>query len=618
MKFINKYFHQKQAVRTHQINKANKIALPVLILCLVIFAAIVIAFINMSYPRVGHDYSILIPAIIDNALYYRLNGLSIEWYTPSFGGGIPVYPDPVYATFSILVFLAIILPPWSAVIVSTVIYILIGGVLCYYFFKKVLGLHWTSSILGTLFFIATGFYLQRIAVGHYFQQAFPLLAIFFIALFDTSFPKWVAGAVVALTTAYLIYSNGNFALLIFGLSLLLTCPLIYIYRPGLFSFRRIAIVLAAGGAMALLLSASKFGAVYSFMRYFSRTIADDYHVGFFQGISGIFLQLFGTMILAPFVKLIGGHPSLLDAYMQTVTGAPYGIWEMDISLSPVVFGILFIGTAGVLTKVKEYKKWFFLERRWIAWILLGLATWMTVEFILAKGLIYPLLQKLPILNSLHVNPRFTASLIFPLAFLAAIFINRWVVRWSVRKSIAVFFILTILTFIPFGVYFMISGDLQSRIYNITPSNTIDAQIRAGDPMTITEIASGLSNTQALLQHKSNLEPYDPIFGYNLEYFHPEIHPGSVWELSGGYYNMTNPSGYVFPEVNDTRAFERITEGDEENLGLFINHKATKWNLPTYQKVFNWASSVTFGVILLSLLVSLFLKKVIVKSPVKRE
>jgi hypothetical protein len=234
------------------------------------------------------------------------------------------------------------------------------------------------------------------------------------------------------------------------------------------------------------------------------------------------------------------------------------------------------------------------NKKWIAWIVLLIFTWLTIEFILAKGWIYPKISNLPILSSLHVNPRYTAAFLFPLTMVAAIIYNKWITKWSSRKITIVFLIVNILTLIPLGTYFTIQADLQNRTYDITESEKIYAAIRAGDTLTVTGIGNkSVDNTQALSMHLSNLDPYDPIFGYTLENFHPEIKPGSIWDISDGYYNMTNPSGYVFPEINGSRPFERIPVSEIAQLEAFASHlQQPSWKIPLYQQILDWVSGLT--------------------------
>ncbi len=162
-------------------------------------------------------------------------------------------------------------------------------------FKNVLILHWTSSILGTIFFTATGFFLERVAVGHTGYQSYPLISIFLITFFDKSLPKWLAGLLAASLVTLLINSSGYSLLIIFGFSFLLIFPIIYIYRPKLLSSKRIILSLVVGGVVTILMSGSKLGAVFSYMRFFPRQIADNYAVSAGSGLKGIIEQLLGTM-----------------------------------------------------------------------------------------------------------------------------------------------------------------------------------------------------------------------------------------------------------------------------------------------------------------------------------
>jgi hypothetical protein len=575
----------------------NKWHLFILVLSLAIVGWVVVSFMNLDYPMVGHDFRLTVPSLLDISLYYRVNGLSIQWYTPSFGGGIPVYPDPNYGTFSFLALLTLFFSPWHSAIISSVINLILGGICGYYFFRKILDLHWTSSILGMIFFIATGFFLERVAVGHMGYQAYPLISIFLIAFFDQTLPIWLTGLIAAVLVTLLINSAGYSLLIIFGFSFLLIFPIIYIYWPGLLSTKRMFLTLVIGGFVAFLMSGSKLAAIYSYMRFFPRQIADNYAVSAGSGLKGIFEQLLGTMSLAPILKIVGLHPSDLGEYLIRATGANYGYWEFDMALSPMVFGIFIVGAIRVIQKPGNFLNTLISEKKWVAWIVFGISLWVIIEFILAKGLIYPLIRNLPILNSIHVNPRFTASLIFPLALSAAL-INNSLISKLFRVTVHWLFAgMIILTLLPLATYFMIDRDLQSREYDITESFSIYKSIQSGKTMEISAINADLSNTQAIALHESNLNLYMPIFGYGLEAFHPEIVPGPIWAVTDGYYNMTNPSGYVFPEINGTRPFERVKVGDEKNLTLFLNHQKTLWKIPVYQQVFDWISGLTFWIVL---------------------
>ena len=289
--------------------KSVKVYIFFVVTNLIIINWVIISYLYLNYPWIGSDYSLAIPSLLDAALHFRLNGLAIQWFTPSFGGGIPAFPDPNNMQFSLPTFLATYLSPLQAVVLSVALYISIGFIASEYFLCHTLKMDWKSSILGALFFSANGFIIQRVAIGHLGYQTFPLLTIFLIALFDEALQPALAAVILGLTSGILFHSAGYFIIIIFIFSILITLPIIYIYNPSYFlKWKRWLVVLGLGGAIGLIISASKLAAIYSFMRFFPRSISDAYHRTPLQGLYGLALQLLGTMNLAPFFQITGLSP----------------------------------------------------------------------------------------------------------------------------------------------------------------------------------------------------------------------------------------------------------------------------------------------------------------------
>ena len=80
-----------------------------------------LTLIARDYPFIGHDYRYFIPRLIDTDLHLRLNGPWIQWYTPSFGSGIPAFPNPQHLQYSLVQALTYISNPWIAVLATTAI-----------------------------------------------------------------------------------------------------------------------------------------------------------------------------------------------------------------------------------------------------------------------------------------------------------------------------------------------------------------------------------------------------------------------------------------------------------------------------------------------------------------
>ena len=579
----------------------SRITIPFLIaINIIVINAIFISNILQMWPLMGHDYAYFIPRLLDTYLFLGKNGFAIQWYTPGFGGGLPAYPNPQHLQFSLVQFLLFITNPVNAIIISTVIYVGIGFVACYLLLLRVFSLDVTSSLLGAVFFSANGFILERVSVGHLGYQTFPLLAVILWLVLDKSITKRSAAIWFGLIVFIMINQAGFYLLFSVGFSILMTIALAYIYQPVSVDFKRIVPIFLSGALIAILLSLSKLAAIYSFMQYFPRELNIEYKTTFPLGLLGILLQLLGTMNLVPFSWLAGFNPGNLSGLMVGVSGAPYGYWEFDMSISPVVFIILLIGMDKFFHQLKRAPQRFVAERRWIAWLALAMFVWLTIEFILGKGLVYPFLRSLPILNSLHVRVRFASAFLFPIAFLASAFYNSWLKNWSQKKTIIVFGFVNFFAILPLLLYFVPQIPAsQARLYNTANSYPIYQAIQTDTVKPVSTIMQS-TDTLALMSGASNFQPYEPIFGYFLENFHSKLTPGSVWKEQDGFYNMTNPSGYVFPKENGTLPFERIRVGEEENLRAFLQHEVPDWKIAIYQQIFNWVSGLTFVLLILFL------------------
>src|SRR5258706_14464387 len=105
---------------------------------LIILNVITLGVMNLRYPLVGHDYTYAIPSFLDTALHYRLNGLAIQWFTPTFAGGAPAFPNPNDIQYSIPSLLSTVFSSWDAMMASTLFYVTPVFLACFYFFQRIL------------------------------------------------------------------------------------------------------------------------------------------------------------------------------------------------------------------------------------------------------------------------------------------------------------------------------------------------------------------------------------------------------------------------------------------------------------------------------------------------
>ena len=579
-----------------QIKIAGHLQKHVPLLCGILINAIILALMHRDYPNVGHDYRYFILRIIDTKLHLLINGPSIQWYTPSFGGGLPAYPNPQHIEYSIIQLFSLFLNPWVATLLSTFAIGLIGFMFFEQFLAKIMNFHWASSTLGAVFFIGNGFFIEHMIVGHIGHQLFPLGAIIMYAALDNRFAWLKGGAVIALIVAMMIHQTGFYVIVILGLSFLITIPLVRLYNSKIFSPELAIRKLAFGLILAGLMASSKIYAVLSLMHFFPRIASDTYPIGLLQALIGLVAQLLGVMFFIPFLLLARQDTSLLSGSLSNITGAHFGIWETDIGLSPVLIILLFFSLArlmGIARKGQTEK--INSTSQSITWMILFIGIWVTAEMTLARGLIYSYIKDLPILQSMHVNVRFAAGFILPLVLVG---VMEYEIVSRARHRQAIFMIAAGLSFLFVFSYNFLSADVHSRHYDLIRTLQTDAAINRGERFPISQVAN-IEEEAVFLEHATNILRYEPLFsdydripGYKLKDISIQVRPGAVTDQDGIYFNMTNPASLVFPQENHLKLFERIKVSEEDELHAFVERRQPAWKIPHIQAILNWVSLTT--------------------------
>ncbi len=577
------------------------------LLYLLVISTITIFMVSRDIPRVGHDYGYHIPRMLDAYLHQEINGFEIQWFTPSFGGGLPSYPNPQDIQYSLPQLLMFILNPWVSLMLSLFIYSSIGFISFYFLLKNECRLSKNASLLGAIFILANGFYVEHAIVGHVGFQQFPLLGVIFYLMFSKKIKPIPSGIFLGATIALIVHQSGFYVIVIFLLSLLIMIPLMSLLVPQVVHGRRWILACLTGTLVAFLLSASKLSAVYSFMRFFPRQVSDVYGKTYFQGILGIVLQMAGGMVLIPYYLLTGKELSEISVLFHRATGANYGIWETDISISPAIFLLLFLGIISVFRSLPKMKGIKSSQGKIVPLAILLFGIWLAADFTLSQGWLYQFINSLPIIRSLHVNVRFASAFIFPLSFLGAYIFDTYS-RIDRRITRRAFILINFfaLSFLPF--YLFLPPQEHHRSFNLNSSMWTYAQIKQGERFPIQEIVN-VVDSNVFKKNASNFQKLrEPLFGYGLEYFNPRLQIGPVFEVNNGCYNMTNPVSYVFPEDNNLQQFDCFLVDQKENLELFINRKQPVFNLPARQKIAD-----IFNLIALAALISYIMFKMVIIS-----
>lgn len=541
-------------------------------LCGGVVCALAVAAMARDYPMVGHDFRYFIPRLLDTLLHIRINGWSIQWYTPTFGAGLPAYPNPQHLEYSVVQLLTLIVDPWLAVLATTVAAMAIGFVAARTLLHRI-GLSAVSSTLGAVFFIGNGFYFEHMIVGHLGFQLFPLMPALLLLLVDRNHSVIANAACVGLLVAVIVYHSGFQLMIIIAVSLVLTLLLLSASGMLVVPARRVLSCAVAGVAVAVIIAAPKLYAVFALMRQFPRETADAYDAGVVQALVGFASQFGLVMAATPIMRLVGLDPVHLAGVLMRLTGASprIGLWEVDTGVSPLLLVLLAIGLFRIATRETLGAA---APKRW-SWAALLVCTWVAIEMTLARGVVYPLIQQLPIMRSLHVNVRFASVFILPMCVLAAVAFERWV---QPRLTPAlVWAAITVATLSPIS-YLLLPARAYQRTFDTSRSMDDYRRISAGERLPVTHVAD-VDDAQALSEGASSMRTYEPLFGYANETFAPRVSLGDVSEIRDSRFNLTNPAGLVFPELNNLQPFDRIRADEADTFHAFVARRSPSWRIP---------------------------------------
>jgi hypothetical protein len=566
----------------------------------------VVQYTSAAYPLVGSDYRLFGPRLLDTLLHYKVNGFSIEWYTPSFGGGLPAYPNPLQMQFSLQQLFTFFANPWIAILATSAVYIVVGFWVTFLLLRDVLELKPFSAILGASFFVANGFFIERLVVGHADKITFPLIVIPIFGLFYRKIPSWLAGILISITGAILLNSGGVYIGFMCFFTTIVTIPIFYFLKPALFDLKKMISVVIWGGILTILLCGSKFYAITTFMQTFPRDVQDHYFVSLNSSIVGAAFQLIGVMTTLPFLKLVGKSSLVYVVRLTKWTGTPYGFWEVDSSISPALIILLIYGIWTILFHKPHFGKRDLINKV-IAGICLIISVIFVFQFSTARGFLFDAVKGWPLIKSLRTNTRFIASFVLPLAILGVKGFDYWTKGKSGLRTIAAFVFLNGLSLVALWGYYLLPMRVQGRTYDITSIMGTYTKIQAGDTFPVNKIIPTMNDDEVFIAQASNVTfHYDPLLGENS--FHPHVHEGSVFDIQNGFYNMTDPTGYVYPKENNSKLFSLIPVSDYNKLIDFLNRRQPDWKLPLIQIVLDWAAGLTFILIVLAVIFYSFRKQ----------
>jgi hypothetical protein len=187
-----------------------------------------------------------------------------------------------------------------------------------------------------------------------------------------------------------------------------------------------------------------------------------------------------------------------------------------------------------------------------------------------------------------VNHRVASVFIVPITVAGAWALNAWAPH---RRALVGGFLLVVALAFQ-SSYFFLPELFYRRWFDISQNVKDHEQVRRGERFAVTNIGDILED-RVFVDRATSRAPYEPLFGYNNEYFKAETVFGPIDTARDGHFNLTNPASLVFPELNGLRPFERIRADDRENLRRFVNREQPDWKHPAILDWLNALAVVTF-------------------------
>ena len=568
--------------------------------------------LNLHYPLIGSDLELYFARLIDVYLHMKIDGIfSVQWWTPTFGGGIPAYPNPLHLQFSVTPYLMFFFTPWVAVQFTYAIFATIGYFLIYNYIHNHTKWGFHVAICSACIFTTNGYFLNHILVGHVNYCSFTIIALV-PYIISSSWSQKRCILVFSLCITYLVYSAGFPTVYLIYISfghLFLFLPLI---KREPYQFRKVFTVLLISHLIILCLVCSKFTAVTLHMDVFPRIKEYFSWQPYYQVILvSSFAQLFAWRILIPFEFML---PIPADSILFWLIGSRYEFWENDVSLSPVVPVVIFVFSLLRLSEIKRFLK---IPTNQTAVIFILISLWCSIEMTMGKGLFWTIVKDLPVIKSTHVNVRYAGALILLFSLLFAFCFSKLTSKTNSRLKIGFSLIIISTTFASMVSYHSIIDQKESyRNYHAHNAESTWSSV-SSNTMTnrISTIMDVSPKAQMILfeNNATSLMPLDPLYGYHGEYFQSSLSLGPIEKIDeDGFYNFHNPITFYNP-AKASLPREKIHSNDQENFYLFINRKQPSWELPFIQKVANYITLASMILYFLYICNLILIKNKVIKS-----
>jgi hypothetical protein len=541
------------------------------------------------HGKMGHDYALFLPKLLDGYFWFSTNGLfALPWFTPSFCGGIPLFPDPQSMYYSIPQFLSFFIDPLASVYITVILFALLGYTGFYLLLSRIFLTSPWMAVLGAGLFLFNGFYVHRMIIGHLTYHPFmliPLLAFFLLRAVPALStaqrgPRGLHAAMAGILLAYMFQAGMvNVALpaivsvIIIGLIYEMTCD----------TQRQFWRRLTSAGGIALALCGAKLVAAMAYLQHFGR---DMYQLPGTRTLTDAMLLVLQVLFIAPTTALTDGR------LVNVQWGLDRHEFEFGVTFVPLVW----LATGGMAV----------IYRAWTQGVRYRSTPGQWLRLALIAGLLFlpiclnyytptwnALLKHIPILRNSASLLRWV-SLYIPVVILLTALAGESLLRvrayspyapYAVGASLTVVVMLNMLTdrqfyhaqtYVPDQILQAYYEFQQGRVPGITNIAVYT------DPLGRAIMPQRRNDT--FVQGSSQLLCYEPLFGYRLEKFPIKtLHVGPVLVGDEGYLNLKNPACYVYPLDNACAPGDHFLVEQLEIATAFSAYKPIPFRLPIWQR-----------------------------------
>ena len=547
------------------------------------------AFFPTANGTAGHDYAYFLPALLDG-YYWQLNNglLTPEWFTPAFCGGLPAFFNPINLYYSLPQWLTYFVDPLTASYLTLLAFAALGFAGFYLLLRIGFKTAIATALVGGALFMFNGFFSHRILIGHLTYHAFmltPLIAFLLLPIGDNKkyfdLKTLLRLSLAILLLAYTIYSG--------MIHLILPVILVLIFIGTLHGLlhgnaKRFWLNIFIAGGLSILLALPKLAPSIMYINNFERT---DYLLPGAGGLWELFKLAFETLFLQP-------SPSIASTLVNTQWPLSRHEFEYGITLIPLL--IMILSMAFLANKISRLRN-HFRQQTLSSWMQLLLLAFI-IAIPLALNIYTPdwnaLLKQIPVIKNSSILVRWFCIYIPIIILGTTLLLDKTTQLKRLTPYLSVIAIIGVVI-----INFNVERDYYADQFYET-STIVDAYAEASDSqqaktinkLTVFQDSQGRPaipphRNNSIVEGASQLLCYEPLFGYRLEHFPIGfMRPGMASWVKDGYFNLKNPTCYVFGEANNCKPGDHFSVEQAEQAKAFVNYQPFDFSIPGWLSIAN--------------------------------